>query len=143
MRQVRGGPVGKARPSCRKKRISWNVFIKIRKQRSMHMLNRGLLKILFAAAIAYSLGACTQTDPSKQPDSTPPGILEAPAVKVKELQLNRILETPGELKAFQNVAIQAKVEGYISWIGVDRGSKLNTDDKILTIFCPELDEHAK
>jgi membrane fusion protein, multidrug efflux system len=64
-------------------------------------------------------------------------------VKVQKLELKRQLEIPGELRAFQNVAIEAKVEGYVSWIGVDRGSKLKKNDKMLTIFCPELEERVK
>jgi membrane fusion protein, multidrug efflux system len=68
---------------------------------------------------------------------------EIRVVRVKELQLKRMLEIPGELRAFQNVAIEAKVQGYVSSINVDRGSKLKKGDEILTIFCPELLEHEK
>jgi len=64
-------------------------------------------------------------------------------VKVKEDYLNQSLTLPGELRAYQDVPIHAKVEGYISWIGVDRGSVLKKGDKMITIFCPELVERLK
>jgi len=64
-------------------------------------------------------------------------------VKVKEGFLDQVLTLPGELRAYQDVPIHAKVEGYISWIGVDRGSVLKKGDKMITIFCPELIEKGK
>jgi membrane fusion protein, multidrug efflux system len=64
-------------------------------------------------------------------------------VKVKEHFLNESMTLPGELRAYQDVPIHAKVEGYISWIGVDRGSVVKKGDKMITIFCPELIERLK
>ena len=64
-------------------------------------------------------------------------------VKVKEGFLNESLTLPGELRAYQDVPIHAKVEGYISWIGVDRGSVLKKGDKMITVFCPELIEKLR
>jgi multidrug efflux pump subunit AcrA (membrane-fusion protein) len=64
-------------------------------------------------------------------------------VRVKEGFLNETLTLPGELRAYQDVPIHAKVEGYISWIGVDRGSVLKKGDKMITIYCPELVEKLR
>ncbi len=64
-------------------------------------------------------------------------------VKVIEKFLNESMTLPGELRAYQDVPIHAKVEGYISWIGVDRGSVLKKGDKMITIFCPELVEKLR
>jgi membrane fusion protein, multidrug efflux system len=64
-------------------------------------------------------------------------------VQVKKHLLDESLTLPGELRAYQDVPIHAKVEGYISWIGVDRGSVVKTGDKMITIFCPELEEKLK
>ncbi len=66
-----------------------------------------------------------------------------PLVKVQSQRLDRELTLPGELLAYQNVPVHAKVEGYIKWIGVDRGSIVKKGQKLLTIFCPELNEKAK
>src|SRR5476649_1451459 len=45
-----------------------------------------------------------------------------PVIAVQSLRLESKLDLPGQLLAYQDVPIHAKVEGYISWIGVDRGS---------------------
>jgi membrane fusion protein (multidrug efflux system) len=66
-----------------------------------------------------------------------------PVVKVESSYLNRAIEIPGELKAFQNVAIEAKEDGFVSWIGVDRGSAVKKGEKLITVFCPELEEKVK
>lgn len=92
--------------------------------------------------MAASLGACGNQAARKEAVVVSEQS-DIPVVKVQKLQLKRQLDIPGELRAYQNVAVEAKVQGYVSWIGVDRGSRLKQNDKILTIFCPELDEHVK
>ena len=66
-----------------------------------------------------------------------------PVVKVQMERLERMLQLPGELLAFQNVPVHAKVEGYVKAINVDRGSIVKKGQQMITIFCPELDEKAK
>ncbi|MBX9720816.1 MAG: efflux RND transporter periplasmic adaptor subunit, partial [Candidatus Obscuribacterales bacterium] len=61
-------------------------------------------------------------------------------VPIKREKLDVKLELPGELLAFRDVPIHAKVEGYISWIGVDRGSQVKKGDPMIKISCPELGE---
>jgi RND family efflux transporter MFP subunit len=64
-------------------------------------------------------------------------------VRVTSGTLDHKLELPGELRAYQDVPMHAKVEGFISWIGVDRGSILKKGDKMITIYCPELLEKVR
>ncbi len=66
-----------------------------------------------------------------------------PVVPVRKELLQHKLNLPGELVAYQNVPMHAKVEGYIKWIGVDRGSFVKKGQDLIRIFCPELDEKAK
>jgi membrane fusion protein (multidrug efflux system) len=66
-----------------------------------------------------------------------------PIVKVEKERLNRELQLPGELLAYQNVPVHAKVEGYVKSITVDRGSIVKKGQLMMTIFCPELNEKAK
>jgi len=66
-----------------------------------------------------------------------------PIVKIQKLKLNSQLDLPGELLAYQNVPVHAKVEGYIKWIGVDRGSVVKKGQEMITVFCPELNEKVK
>ena len=66
-----------------------------------------------------------------------------PIVKVEKKRLERDLALPGELLAYQNVPMHAKVEGYVKSITVDRGSVVKKGQLMISIFCPELDEKAK
>jgi membrane fusion protein, multidrug efflux system len=66
-----------------------------------------------------------------------------PIVKVEKERLERSLQLPGELLAYQNVPMHAKVEGYVKSITVDRGSVVKKGQLMISIFCPELDEKAK
>ncbi len=70
-------------------------------------------------------------------------LLTVPTVKVQKLKLDSRIDLPGELLAYQNVPIHAKVEGYIKWIGVDRGSIVKKGQEMITVFCPELNEKVK
>jgi len=105
------------------------------------MLSRRMTAFL-PIAISCCLTACNQAT-VKRPEAAAVKDATVSVVRVAELQLKKNLEIPGELRAFQNVAVEAKEEGYISWMGVDRGSRVKRGDKILTIFCPELQEHEK
>jgi membrane fusion protein (multidrug efflux system) len=66
-----------------------------------------------------------------------------PTIAIKKEKLEKELRLPGELVAYQNVPIHAKVEGFVKWIGVDRGSIVKKGQKMITVFCPELDEKEK
>jgi multidrug efflux pump subunit AcrA (membrane-fusion protein) len=83
-------------------------------------------------------------DHAKTKESAPENRLPTvPVVEVRKEKLEKTVNLPGELLAYQDVPVHAKVEGYIKWIGVDRGSIVKKGQKMITIFCPELDEKAK
>jgi RND family efflux transporter MFP subunit len=63
-----------------------------------------------------------------------------PVVRATLFRLKNKIDVPGELTAFQNVAVHAKVQGFISSITVDRGSWVKKGQKLITIYCPELVE---
>lgn len=64
-------------------------------------------------------------------------------VPVSQKALDIVAELPGELLAFRDVGIHAKVQGYVSWISVDRGSRVKTGQDMIKISCPELDEKLR
>lgn len=64
-------------------------------------------------------------------------------VPVSKKSLDVSLELPGELLAYRDVGIHAKVQGYVSWIGVDRGSHVKTGQDLIKISCPELNEKLR
>jgi len=53
-------------------------------------------------------------------------------------QLNRQTSLPGELQAYQDVAIYPKVQGFVEWIEVDRGSVVKNGQLLARLIAPEL-----
>lgn len=100
-----------------------------------------ILAGLFCASLMLqSCGRNAQPEGSNSPKSissekTQDTVL---VVKAQFSQLRNKIVVPGELLAYQDVPIHAKVEGFISWIGVDRGSWVKKGQKMMTIYCPEL-----
>ncbi len=66
-----------------------------------------------------------------------------PVVAVQSKALNVTLELPGQLVAFQDVPIHAKVEGFISAITVDRGSRVHKGQRMIEIEAPEVDDKVE
>jgi len=69
------------------------------------------------------------------------GAQQAPTVAVvnvvsQELNLQRHL--PGELQAYQDVALYPKLPGFVDWIGVDRGSVVKAGQLLLRMSAPEI-----
>jgi RND family efflux transporter MFP subunit len=99
---------------------------------------------IFWSLIASSalLSSCGHK-PEEQSENQSTKLPVVPVVKVERRMLDRELTLPGEMLAYQDVPVHAKVEGFIQWIGVDRGSIVKKGQKMITIFCPELDEKTK
>jgi RND family efflux transporter MFP subunit len=58
--------------------------------------------------------------------------------KVVSKKLDRVDQLPGEIYAYQDVAIYPKVPGFIKWIGVDRGSTVKKGQLLVGLIAPEL-----
>ncbi|NOT63905.1 MAG: efflux RND transporter periplasmic adaptor subunit [Acidobacteria bacterium] len=58
---------------------------------------------------------------------------------VQSLELNRSLRLPGELHAYQDTAIYAKVQGFVETINVDRGSVVRQGQLLASLRAPEFD----
>ena len=59
-------------------------------------------------------------------------------VRVVEQPLDVELSLPGELLAFQTVAIYPRVTGFVKTVNVDRGSRVGAGDVLATLEAPEL-----
>src|SRR5579872_86988 len=98
-------------------------------------LKRLLLHSFLFFVFCFALSSC-RSKSVQQPTTSEKVDLVVP---VQYLQLNKELELPGQMLAYQDVPIHAKVEGFISWIGVDRGWTVKKGQKMITIYCPELE----
>lgn len=110
--------------------------------------NKLQLRFTLLVGIVFALSSCASREVANESgeaenssDSQSTAVIDV--VKVKSKLLKRDLQIPGELLAFQNVAIQAKVQGFVSSIVVDRGSHLKSGQCMMTISCPELEEQSK
>ena len=92
-------------------------------------------KLILSSMIAISLAAFTFVQEANAQAKL--------AVPVTKKALDVSTELPGELLAFRDVGIHAKVQGYVSWIGVDRGSHVKMGQDMIKISCPELDEKLR
>jgi RND family efflux transporter MFP subunit len=57
-------------------------------------------------------------------------------------ELSRQVRLPGELKAYQDVAIYPKIPGFVEWIGVDRGSVVKRGQLIVRMAAPEVEAQS-
>src|SRR5262245_27112037 len=109
----------------------------------MTISHRTLLVGLSAGFIAIVLitWAIIRTTAQKTPVASSEGTARPPAVaatKVVSQDLNRQVRRPGELQAYQDVPLYPKVQGFVEWIGVDRGSTVKTGQLLVRMSAPEL-----
>jgi membrane fusion protein (multidrug efflux system) len=133
--------------------------VRINKELLVSALSNSLL--VAAIILAAALSACSQGQPENRPQNSTEksaetggksqqenqpksdqnnGEISLAAVKVEMRRLDRALDLPGELEAYQNVPMHAKVEGFVQEIVVDRGSRVKKGQLMLRISCPELKE---
>ncbi|SFW80175.1 RND family efflux transporter, MFP subunit [Chitinophaga sancti] len=84
------------------------------------------------------LNSCGHTKGESEKESV---AAEAPATQVIAVQKGKLsssLKLPGELIAFQQVDIYAKVSSFVKRLNVDVGSEVKTGDLLVTMEAPEL-----
>jgi hypothetical protein len=65
----------------------------------------------------------------------------ADVVKVITKTTDRMIQLPGEFQPYQQVAIFAKVSGFVDKVNVDVGSMVKTGELLATLVAPELTAH--
>jgi RND family efflux transporter MFP subunit len=97
--------------------------------------------VLILGAAAMTACRSSAQDQAAKPAASP-APAQTPTVTVAEvvsLELNRQLRLPGELQPFEDVAIYAKVPGFVEAIDVDRGSIVRRGQLLARLRAPELD----
>jgi len=72
------------------------------------------------------------------PATAAPPIPTVPAVAVTLAPLVQRETIPGELQPYESVAIYPRVDGFVEWIGVDRGSYVRRGQLLARLSAPEL-----
>ncbi len=100
-------------------------------------MNTLSLKLVsFGIVAALALGACSKKEEVVAPREADTRRL--PVTTVVKNTLSRVDQLPGEIRAYQDVAIYPKVPGFIKWIGVDRGSIVKSGQLMVRLEAPEL-----
>jgi membrane fusion protein (multidrug efflux system) len=84
-------------------------------------INKFIITILISAGLAYSAFA-------QSPELVP----------VVSKPVSRTISLPGEIQPFLNVAIRARVNGYVERVLVDRGSVVKEDQLLIELSAPEM-----
>jgi RND family efflux transporter MFP subunit len=96
---------------------------------------RDILTIVLVSLLATA--ACGGGDgASRVAPVTAPAAIEV--VRVVEQSLDVPLSLPGELTAFQSVAMFPRVTGFVKTVNVDRGSTVRAGQLLATLEAPEL-----
>ena len=91
--------------------------------------------------LAWSIGiaACSSAGNGSAPEAqAAPGPPTIDVVRVVAQAVSVTLSMPGELSAYQTVAIYSRLTGFVKTIDVDRGSRLRAGDLIAVLEAPEL-----
>jgi RND family efflux transporter MFP subunit len=104
-------------------------------------MRRLILGVSLTLAIT-AVAACGSSQKPQAQTSSSPAPPQTPTVNittVQSLELNRQVKLPGELQAWQDTALFAKVQGFVEEIRVDRGSLVKKGQLLARLRAPELD----
>jgi RND family efflux transporter MFP subunit len=96
------------------------------------------------------LTACTSTSlqPQTKTATAPanPAPAQTPTVTVTTVtshEVSRQLRLPGELQAFQEVALQARMQSFVEKVHVDRGSVVRRGQLLVELSAPEMNAQVR
>ncbi len=105
------------------------------------MRNDSLIQTAVAALLILMVVGCSTGGDglSRSPgQATASAIPAVQATNVVSMQPKRQLKLPGELVAYQDVALFAKVQGFVDQVKVDRGSRVHRGQLLIQLSAPEL-----
>ena len=97
-------------------------------------------RIISVALTALAVLSCGRSDSAARGTAAPgaSGPTTVDVVSVVERPLDVQMSLPGELTAYQSVAVFPRVTGFVKSVSVDRGSRVRAGDLLLTLEAPEL-----
>lgn len=99
-----------------------------------------LLAIVAIVVVAWIV--IKSKTPPVNPAAAKPAAPTVTTTAVVSQMVNKDLRLPGELRAYQNVAIYPKVQGFVESISVDRGSVVKRGQLLVRMSAPELASHT-
>jgi len=107
--------------------------------RTSRKLMIGAFTLMMAAIGAACSGAGQKQQAQAAQGATPAQAPTVTITTVESRELNRQVRLPGELQAYQDTALYAKVPGFVEVINVDRGSVVRKGQLLARLRAPELD----
>ncbi len=94
---------------------------------------------LLGGLFVLSVAACSRQEaPAAQAPTTATGPMTIDIARVVEQPLDVQLSLPGELVAYESVAVHPRVSGFVKTVSVDRGSVVRQGDLLVTLDAPEV-----
>lgn len=111
-----------------------------------HAMNR--LRFALTKSVILSLGiatllGCTGKEPSSDPDAKKPDGAVLTFHEPEKRTLTRIIEVTGEVKAFEEAPMHARISGYVGAVRKDIGDRVEAGDVLAEITVPERVEETK
>jgi membrane fusion protein (multidrug efflux system) len=105
-----------------------------------HVVSRtALIGRIFGGLLVLSAAACSRQEaPAAQAPAAATGPITVDVARVVEQPLDVQLSLPGELVAFESVAVHPRVAGFVKAVAVDRGSVVRQGDLLVTLDAPEV-----
>ena len=98
--------------------------------------SRGLA--IAAVTLVAACSAGSRDDQAGSGAARSPGPPTIEVVRVAECPIDVVLDMPGELDPFEDVAIYPRVTGYVKSVRVDRGSRVTAGQVLAELEAPEL-----
>lgn len=98
------------------------------------------IKLIAPLLLSGSLlvAACNKTvGPVAPATAATPATPTIAVATVTSQELSRQLRLPGELQPYEDVQLYPRVQGFVEWIGVDRGSEVKAGQVLVRLSAPE------
>ena len=96
------------------------------------------LLLLVSAALCWCSSCGSNSTSSTKAQTSAPTAPTVEVVKVVSRKLSITTRLPGELQAYEAVAVFPKVTAYVNSIGVDRGTRVRSGQIMARLVAPEL-----
>lgn len=108
---------------------------------SISINKKSLALLAMVTSLVWALSACTQKAAEKeQPEKDEVKSVSYPTAPVQFINPEYDISVPAELKPYEQVAVYAKVTGFVKQLYVDRGGKVRKGQLLAVLEAPEMEQ---
>jgi RND family efflux transporter MFP subunit len=104
---------------------------------------RLLVSLAALVVLAVTIAGCSHGPTPGVGQTAGPAVARVEVVRPERATIRRSTEQPGQIEAYEETAIFAKVSGYVRKWSVDMGAKVVRDQVLAVLSVPELDAEAE